>query len=359
MGTWRFSVGNKGCSRITVFERPDATSIFIEWWDDDGRHRQALSTAAGAPLTDREKAKKLAKDMAARQERHRNQTAATILGLPSDHTLKDLLERRHADLADTWSAKYKKSREIRKRFWLKHLKPTMPLVRGASMAGTIEKTARAVQQRKGYSDRWRQDVLRYLVDSFIYAEKKLKWIEPRHNLSAVDIPRAKGRGKAYTEEEGRALVRELYRIGPLPGWLGHVAFATGRRIGAIRQLTEDDVSTEGEWTQVTFPVDTDKAGDSGTAVVKGLPERTDWRVPSYDECKEWLEAAQVAAGVPNVKGRLWHGYKRLYATMTEGMAGRARQAGTREDTLRAHYEQDTLEPKLEVAEALAGKLDGG
>ena len=118
MGAFRFSVGHKGVSRCTVFERPDATSIYIEWWDDDGRHKAALSKVIGHPVTDREKAKDIAREMSRRQEMSRNAKATELLGLPTAHTLSELLDKRHANLGPRWSAKYAKSRERRREFWL-------------------------------------------------------------------------------------------------------------------------------------------------------------------------------------------------------------------------------------------------
>ena len=211
MGASRFSVGHKGVSRCTVFKRPDATSIYLEWWDDAGRHKAALSKIVGHPVTDWEVAKEVARRFSAAQERRRNQDASIVLGLPINRSLQDLLEQRHADLGPRWSTKYAKSRELRRAFWLDKLGDIQ--LTGVN-AAVVERIAREAQGTK--SDRWRQDVLRYLVDSFIYAEKKLKWIEPRHNLSAVDVPAAKGRSVAYTLEEARKLLRALWEVIPSP-----------------------------------------------------------------------------------------------------------------------------------------------
>lgn len=356
MGSWRFSVGRRGVSRVTVFERPKGASIYVEWFDDDGRHRKALKSEIGHPVTDRELAMTIARRMSEAQERKRNLQAAEALGIPQPHTLKDLLDRRHADLEDTWTEKYRKDRARRKAFWLRHLGGDLQLTRAAGMAGTIERIVRREGADK--SDRWRHDVLRYLVDSFIYAERKLKWIEPRHNLSAVDLPKPKGRSHAYTLVEACSLVASLWRVHPVAGWIGTVAFQTGRRLSAIRTLHPEHVTTEGRVTFITFPGETDKARNTGEAVVYDLPERTDWAVPSQEICNDWLHEAEKAAGIEHVKGRGYHGLKRLYATLTTGMEGADKQAGTLRSTLEGHYRQDVREPKMEVAKALAGHLLG-
>ena len=355
MGAWRFRVGRKGVSRVTVFERHDATSIFVEWWDDDGRHRAALSEVVGHPVTDQGIAEEIARRMSSAQERRRNQQAAEMLGIPTARTLEDLLDQRHKDLTPTWSAKYAKSRRLRKKFWLDKL-GDVRLTRVT--AATVERIAREAQAEKELSDRWRQDVLRYLVDSFIYAEKKLKWIEPRHNLSAVTIPKAKGRRTAYTLADVKKLIPALWKVDPRAGWMGEVAFQTGRRIGAIRRLRPEDVTRGDVWTAIRFPRETDKPGNGGEAWVHRLRERTDWRVPTHDEVDEWMEAAEDASKVPHVNNRLWHGIKRLYATLATGQAGADLQSGTLRSTLDGHYREDVAEPKMAVAKDLARHLAG-
>lgn len=294
--------------------------------------------------------------MADAQERKRNLDAAEALGIPRPRTLKDLLDRRHDDLSDTWSKKYRKSRDLRRNFWLKHLGSDLLITRAASMAGAIERIARDQQGKK--SDRWRQDHLRYLVDSFIYAERKLKWIEPRHNLSAVDIPRAKSKSHAYTLDEARKVVEKLWAVDPVAGWIGTVAFQTGRRLSAIRTLKPEHVTAQDGETVIRFPGETDKARNTGEAVVVGLPKRTDWSVPRPETCNEWIHKAEELAGVEHIKGRGYHGLKRLYATLTTGLHGADKQAGTLRSTLEGHYRQDLIDPKREVAKVLAGHLLG-
>jgi hypothetical protein len=353
LGTWRYSVGHRGISRVTVFERHDAHAIYVEWWDDAGRHKRALKTITGHPVTDRELAREIAGAMSRGQERKRNQQAADMLGIPADRTLRDLLDRRHGDLKESWTPKYKRSRDLRRKFWLDKLGD----VRLTSVnAAIVERIAKQAQGKK--SDRWRQDVLRYLVDSFIYAERKLKWIEPKHNLSAVTIPRARGVSVAYSLEEARRLVPALWEVHPVAGWIGTVLAQTGRRLSAVRTLTPEHVTRAGRWTVIHFPGETDKARNTGEAAVFDLPERTDWTVPAEEACNDWLHAAEEAAGIEHVQRRAYHGLKRLYATLTTNLPGADRQSGTRRETLEGHYRQDILAPKKKVAKVLARKLGG-
>lgn len=351
---WRYTTGRKGVNRVTVYERGRGASIYVEWHDDLGRHRKSLASILGHPVTDRELAKEAAHRMAIAQERKRNNQARTALGVPERHTLEQLLTRRHADLGPGWSEKYAKSRERRKAFWIEALGRDRPL--DAVSPAEVERIARDAQGKR--SDRWRQDVLRYLVDSFIYARRKLKWITERHDLSGVDIPSAKGKSRPYTLAEARKLLPALWEVHPTAGWIGEVAFQTGRRLSAIRKLRESDVRQEDGYTVVSFPASTDKARNSGEAVVVGLRARTDWTRPSQEACNDWIHRAEEAAGIEHVKGRAWHGLKRLYATLTTDLPGADKQAGTRKETLEGHYRQDVLGPKVDLAVRLEARLRG-
>lgn len=358
MGGARFTYGDKGVSRITVYRRAHSPAVYVEWWDDDGRHRKVLKDRHGNRITDWDDAQEIAKVMSEAQRKRRNRLGAEYFGVadPEDRTLEDLFERRHADLGPGWSAKYAKSRELRRAFWLERLGKATPLTR--ITAAVAERAAKDAQVEAARSDRWRQDVLRYLVDSFYYAERKLKWIEAAHNLSAVTMPKPRGRLPSYTLEEAVALVRALEGVHPVGHWLAVVAFQTGRRINAILSLTKADVEPggPGEPTALHFHASDDKAGKEGVAFVYGLPRRTDWRSYSYDDAKVWLLEAEKAAEVPHKKKRAWHAFKKVYATATTGMEGADHQSGTRRETLEERYREDVTAPKAEVAKALAARL---
>lgn len=312
-----------------------------------------LRDAENNRVTDFALAKKVAVQLSAAQEKKRNRLAAEYFGVKAsgERTLGELFERRHADLGPDWTTKYGKSRELRRAFWLERLGEGTPL--RAINAAAVERVAREAQGEK--SERWRQDVLRYLVDSFAYAEKKLKWIDAKHNLSAVTIPAARGRLPTYTTEEAVALVQALAQVHPVGHWCGIVAFQTGRRIGAILALGKEDVQ-EGEPSIIRFGAGTDKARREGDTPVYGLPHRTDWTRYDYDTAKDWLLEAEKLAGVPHVKKRAWHAYKKVFATLTTGMEGADLQSGTRRETLQARYREDILGPKADVAKALAALL---
>lgn len=355
---WRYSTGRKGVNRITVYERPDAACICVEYWDNDGRHRKALREDTGEPVTDRTIAMEAARIMAAAQERRRNQSVAELLGIATDRTLMDLLARLHADKAGEWSEPYRRDQIRYRAFWelrLGAIKLT------ALSAATVERVAKETYADKPTA---RARALRYIVDAAYYAERKLKWIEPRHNLSAVAIPAPKSKSNPYTLEEAGLLLPALEAVDWRAGWIGHVAYQTGRRLTAIRTLPEQRgwVTFHADHAVLHFPGETDKARNTGEAIVTGhaleLTKRVArrWATPTMETCQDWIRDAEAAAGIPHRKMRGWHGLKRLYATQARGHLGRERQSGTTGATLDRVYVQDEKEPKLALSKMLAGRL---
>ena len=69
----------------------------------------------------------------------------------------------------------------------------------------------------------------------------------------------------------------------------------------------------------------------------------------------WRNEAEVLAGVDHVDGRAWHSFKRVYATVTQGIVGRDKQSGTTEKTLGGAYRQDWLDDKRVVAGVLENR----
>lgn len=154
-----------------------------------------------------------------------------------------------------------------------------------------------------------------------------------------------------------------------------IAWATGRRINAIRTLSADAYADG--WVQ--FPGATDKARRSGKAYLtdsariavemllqtpavqaSGLmfpagdlgepnPKRS---AVSDVALTRWLHKAEVLAEVEKIEGRAFHAIKRRFATATEASTAASKQSGTRKDTLQSKYEQDDEAPKIELAKRL-------
>ena len=341
---------------MRVYARSVSPVLYIEWHWRGKRVQQSLKTRTGHPVTDRELAKDLAHDVARGLKDAHNRAARTaVFGPEGEHTLGGLLTRLHA--ARRW--KDTKGPERFRDFWLETL----------GEETTLAEITPAMVEAAG-NPKWGPKTLRhyrtYLVGAFNFAEQKLKWIEARSNLSAVDLPQSRGKSRAYTLDEVRALLPALEAVDVRAGWIGHVAWQTGRRLSAIRTLERRHVTLAEDYAVLHFPAETDKAGKEGDVAVVGralaltlaLMEKPGayvcQPVPSKElAIKGWMPRAERIAGIEHLPGRGFHGLKRRFATEARGLVGRDKQAGTRGSTLEAVYVQDDLGPKLEVARFLS------
>lgn len=346
---------------MRVYERSVSPVLYVEWHYLGERHQRSLKTHTGHPVTDRKLAKRIAEEMAQRLKQDHNRAASrAVFGETGTRTLGELLARLHA--GRTW--KDAKGPERFRRFWLDALGEDTPL---------SEVTPAVVEAVRG---EWTPATLRhyrsYIVGAFYFAETKLKWIDARGNLSAVDMPRRTGRGNAYTLDEVKKLLPALEAEDVRAGWIGHVAWQTGRRLTAVRTLPKAAVRFEGDLGVLHFPAETDKAGRASEAVIVGRAlelTRELMQTPGDYVCGEqppskelaikgWMARAEKAAGIEHLPGRGWHALKRRFATETRGMIGRDKQAGTREITLEDKYVQDDRAPKIGVAHNLADLVKG-
>lgn len=385
---WRYSTGTIGVNRIQVYERETGATIYVEWRDDLGRHQKALSSVIGHPVTDREVAKKIADRLAQEQEARRNRKALeAVFGPRSDHTLGDLLEQLHADKKDGWSALHLKDQKRFQKFWFDKLGRQLVLREWAP--AMIERVVREAGDKEGWSSRTRQAYLRYILDASKYACRKLKWIEPKHDLSgAVDVPAANSQSKAYSQAEIPALLDALREVDLRAAFVGEVAWLSGRRLNAIRTLPTKALELHDDYGLLRFPAAGDKAKKSGEVVLVGealtvasrlltcpavrasgifcVQGNLDDPTPRKDVTSEkaliqWLHRAEEAAGIEHVEGRAYHGIKRRFATaaLDENETAAEKQSGTNADTLRRHYVQDDLGPKIALARALEAQRRAG
>ena len=370
--TWRISVGIKGVNRVTVYERLGRPCLSIEWWDGGGqRVQKSLEYVTGLAVPNTEEGRMHALAIATRlsgeREQERYVELADTYGSSVLRSVSELLERLHDDRADRWSDRYARDQARHRRFWEAKLGAVrIKRVRAA----VVERVALDAVREKGWSPRTHGAVLRYFVDAFYYAERKLKWIDSRDNLSAVEIPKPRSTAKAYTLEEVKALLPALEEVDIRAGWIGVVAWQTGRRLSAIRNLRKTEVLVVDGKAVLRFPAATDKARTEGEAVVVGRAAELTAELmqapgryvlgaqpPTLFECDRWIRAAETEAGVIHIKKRAWHGLKRRWATETEGRRGREKMAGTTNQTLNRVYVQDDLEPKVRIAEALSEMVE--
>lgn len=369
--TWRYTTGTKGVNRVCVYERKDRDVLYIEYWDGYGnRIQRAVEGPTGKRLPNTEEGRMLAVKVAERVSDAREQAiyreTADAFGVAPIRRLTELLERMHADRQDSWSERYRKDQERFRTFWKKKLGDVALTAVNAALVNRIAKDSAA---RKKWSPRTHGAYLRYVIDAFYYAERQLKWVDARDNLSAVRIPPPRSKGRAYSVEEIRGLLPALEGTDKRAGWIGHVAWQTGRRLSAVRKLRKRDVLATDGRAVLRFPSGTDKAGRDGEAVVVGRaaeltahfmdapgPYVLGNRPPSIDVCGDWLIDAEKAAGIEHVKGRAWHGIKRAFVSASKDLRTASKQSGTNQATLAGVYDQDWIDGKGALASELAGMV---
>lgn len=367
---WSYNTGTRGVSAVRVYERRPNGPLQVEWYRDGQRFQRSLRTVTGEVVLDRRLARAIADRMSAALERgHAKRMNEVLFGVNPNRTLGQLFGQLHAQREKRWSKSYTRDQKRYRNWWLDKLGGTIRLVEVT--AGMVEAVVGQEAKASGWSERTQGAYLRYIIDAFYYAERKLKWIEQRHNLSNVDIPTPTRRALSYGKPEIPKLLRGLEEIGEVPGWLGHTLYQSGRRLTAARTLPKAAVTVEAERSIVEWPMDTDKARKGGFSVLVGraheltalLMKRPGTYVagtapPDMDACQDWMREAEKRGGVPHKDGRLWHGIKRRFADRTSGMKGRSIQAGTREDTLRHKYDpRDDVEAAERVARRLAEDVE--
>lgn len=366
---WSYSTGTWRYNRVRVYERRPGGTLHVEW---TGGPRQTLANLNNEPVMDRDLAVKIADALARRIDQGRRaKQARELLGLPEQHTLEQLLDRYHRAKEGDWSPGHlRQQRQIRD-FWLARLGPNRTL-----RPAPVTEVEQAVRGKK--TPRTRQKYLRYIVSAYRFAERKLKWIDTSENLSPVDLPKARGQSLPHSLAEVLAILDAAPAVDLRVAVACELAYMTGRRANAIRQVRSDTYRVEGDYGVVSFPASTDKARRESEVYVTGqtreriemllqrpLVRSSGWLLPdgdldrggptepvTYDWLLYWFRKAEEAAGVPHVKGRGLHGFKRRFATMAAGHPGASPQAGTDRRTLERIYEQDNPDAKKALADQM-------
>ena len=361
---WSYSCGQRGVNRVRVYERSVSPVIYVEWYWRGNRKQRSLKSETGHPVTSRPLAKKIAHEVASRIKQDHNLAArSTIFGYTHERTLSELLAAYHGAKEPGWSHGHFKGMRRRREFWQTELGDVQ-------LAHINAATVEAVAQTLAFKPETIRKYLVYMKGAYRFAVLKLKWLDARHDLSAVDLPKGQGESKPYSMAEVRKLLPAMERVGDGAGWMAHVAWQSGRRLNAIRTLAKASVDTRDGYSVLTFPGETDKARNTGEVVVVDrahaltvelMAQPGDYVLgvepPKPEMCiRTWVRQAETLAGIRHIDGRAWHGLKRQFATVSDGIKGRAKQSGTSEETLRKVYLQDDLEPKKAVAEALAVAL---
>lgn len=356
---------------MRVYERYPGGPLQIEY---TGADRQTLTNMADEPVTDRAIATKIADRLKDRLEEGSSQRVArAVLGLPEPRTLRELLTRYHADLEPEWSEGHLRTQRHLRDWWLERLGGSTELRR--INEATVEREIRLATDARKWSARTRQKYLRYIMAAYRYARLKLKWIREGDALTGVTVPKPKRGGPSYSHAELLKLLKAAPGVDVRVWAALEAAYDTQARSRAVLHLRTEDYDAG----LLTFRAKYDKAKAERVAVLSPSARRAveaviaaspgPWllmeagRRLTYDELLDLLRATEKAAGVPYVSGRGWHAVKRRAVTDARRAVGDmgavSKQSGTTAATLERIYDQDDMEPKQAVADAMERLRHGG
>jgi integrase len=401
--TWSEKVGGKGSCRVRVFERWPGGPIYAQWVLASGKkHTESLKTVGGKTIRDKALAVRIAKAISAKLEDEAVATVRAALGLRVKRTLEELLTELHGVRGPAWDSKYKKGQERHRDFW--YLKLGKDCALENITAADVMSAATKAAKENAWSNRTHKSYLRYLVDAFLFGQNDLKWLGEDGNLSSVKFPKLDRNSKSYTEREILDLLDACPRVDLRVAAAAEIAFGTGRRINAIRQIETTDLVVEEievpgfgliHMMVVTWRGESDKAGKTSrsplpptarlavealleTRVVQEsgylFPNRRDLsrlastaneakdiRPMREEDLIEMLHEAEQLAGVPTLKGRAFHGIKRRQVTVAveevQNLEIVAAQSGTTVEMLRSTYLQEDLATKAGLASKLEARRE--
>jgi hypothetical protein len=395
MALFRYSAGEPGRNLVKVYERYAGGPLQVEMWPRGRRKRESLRKVAGRPIRDQALARQLADRIASELNRDaEREDVRALLGIPDRHTLGELLEEYHTKRERRWAGSNLPKQRVLKQWWADRLGADVD-VRQVRTVDVEEIVADEADLRE-WSPRTEAKFLKYLITAFNFGRLKLKWYGEEATLSAVDVPSPDPNAPSYDTDEIRAMLqRGLPAVDLRAAVAGHVAYVSLRRITAIRKLSTEswrvrEIELDGELVRVgtiQFPRATDKARKTGLVALAGealeqteallctpavrasgllfpagdLEDINPHRKPvPYEDLNAWLHEAETLAGVPTLKGRAWHAFKRRAATDAEDEMGSLKEAssqgGTLESTLRGTYKQHDLKPKALLALRLARRV---
>lgn len=369
--TWSVSAGRRGykdrpTTATRAFERADAPGrIYLErsWIKGPGRVR-ALKHG-----TTREAAAQLAEETATARERLLLQ-GRDAYGETRQAHLFALLDRYHGcPKARKWTPRHRAEQDRCRNFWQRAL-GDVAVHPGALTPELIEATAAEAADNAGWSPRTEAKYLKYLMAATRWGRRKgrMYQVDP---LDGVDLPevRSDTRRRIYTEDQARALATPDPRV----DWRVTLAFAlatvNGRRISSILHLwaglegsdqesdiavlevpvrrpdgtvttlermflhyrAEFDKGGRDEWVPVPPEVReileaalaTPEVRESGWLFPEGRLGFQDARDKPMDATSiiASLHKAEETLGIPRVRGRGFHGAKRLHVTIGGEIAG--------------------------------------
>ena len=217
---WTEKFGDKGRSRVTIFNRPKVSPfIYIEWWKD-GRRLTRRLTVNGAPVPDEEEARRVAREVARAtvdklEEKAKRDFWMSIAARPGDipEAARELLSEFVSlppsppqvgspgvevaasvlrsgtveALFDRWlesQKKDKKTKRIAARQWKEALGPSTVLK--TLTPDVVNRKALALSRSKGWADKTLANRVRHLQMALEYARSYLEWEGP--NPKRIEVP---------------------------------------------------------------------------------------------------------------------------------------------------------------------------
>jgi integrase len=346
MAPWSIVAGKaaqqgRPSSRVRVCKRPDRRGIFLSraWVRTESGRPQVEALPEG---TTRKEAELLAREVATEREKRilRGDTSASDV---RRLTLAWLFSLYHTSAkAQRWSQGHSRNRERSRLFWLEQFGPLFPVA--ALTVGEVEERAARAARLNGWAPATERRYLVHIKAATRYAHRKPKALQ-KDPLSGVDIPAAspETEGLDFSADEAAALAMPHPDIDWRVTLAASICCDTGRRIGAVRFLSADDVALRDGRLHLRFWKSHDKGGKSATVPVSHATAELVLEALERDRVKRWgwllpgqctavplggrdatgsavwaekLHDAETVLGIAHVTARAWHGIKRRYVTVS-------------------------------------------
>jgi integrase len=353
-GLWSRSLGNRGI-RVRLFQKRSGGQFYrAVWLPDRGEDRRCLMTS------DRSEAERLGKELLGAMLRDEEISAPDVLTLGAlwhryksecvaflNNTKRSQKEAEgHANILIGFFGEECDVRGLTEQDQLAFTKKRLA---GGIKYGEKSKTAKVRTRSVEVDLQLLQTMLRWAVTVRSRSGRRLLEHSP---LAGVRRPREKNpKRPVATWERYQATRKAIQDLAANAKsdpqrrqWLKlelalTLAEATGRRLGAIRQLSWDDVDLNR--STIRWRAETDKKGKEWVIPIPAslaeelkifrrkmggafggliFPSASDPTTPiTRDSFGHLLAAAERKAKLPKLDGSLWHAYRRAWATSRKGL----------------------------------------
>ena len=327
--TWSYKTGAKGVNRVRAFEHPVTGKLYLEFYDNGRRLTQPLDTV------DKAAAKAQAERLAA-AFRAQTSSSAQPLTLQAliDNYVREVTPRKTASKAAHDRRVARVTLEI-----LGSTRLVASLTHRDALRWVVER--RQLGDLSGGRRSGRPVGARVLAYDLAFVRAVFNWAVGADLIERnpwrgfkPDLPKYTPRRPVLTAEHYDALLGIAEQVAPGFRLALVLAYETGHRIGAIRQLRWSDVDLERQ--TIRWRLQHDKIGlehetpmsqaaRSALLVARQheavigdrplFPAPKDPSVPVSPHVVEtWWRRAERLARLPRERGRGWHSCRRTFAT---------------------------------------------